>query len=361
MLKIGELAKICNVSASTLRFYDTEGLLCPDYIDEESGYRYYGEEKIQTFRKIETLKEMNFSLDEIKQVLDSGKSDNLYIRKIAELTEKISDMKWQIRRMRKICGFKGEPMLSVAEIKGRFENDPAVIGRWALCGELTNEETLEYRETEENSFPQIYFLPGGAGWWVFFWSAGVLYRMLSASMVIPENYRIAERGGEKYMLLDWTVVEGDQFEEMRVSREIRLLYRQMEAREFSHKEALIYKDDTDLPFVPDEEAVGSWEACDFIEDPKSFNHRNFQTPKNELFYKGAYFSESGTCTLNFRMREPINLSYTKGYIINKWQYTVSGYSICKKGNEKYLIAEHKSGDYSFGGTVRGYYVFKKVK
>ena len=90
MLKIGEFAKICNVSASTLRFYDTEGVLCPDYVDEESGYRYYSEEKIQIFRKIETLKEMNFSLDEIKQVLDSEKSGNLYVKKISELAEKIS-------------------------------------------------------------------------------------------------------------------------------------------------------------------------------------------------------------------------------------------------------------------------------
>ena len=105
MLKIGEFAKICNVSASTLRFYDTEGLICPDYVDEESGYRYYSEEKVQTFKKIETLKEMNFSLDEIRKVLDSEKSDNLYIKKIGELAEKISNMKWQIYRMKKICGF----------------------------------------------------------------------------------------------------------------------------------------------------------------------------------------------------------------------------------------------------------------
>lgn len=361
MLKIGEFAKICNVSASTLRFYDTEGVLCPDYVDEESGYRYYSEEKIQIFRKIETLKEMNFSLDEIKQVLDSEKSGNLYVKKISELAEKISDMKWQILRMRKICGFKGEPMLSLAEIKGRFENDPEVLGRWSLCGELTNEATLEFRETEENSFPQIYFLPGGAGWWVFFWSAGVLYRMFGTSMVMPENYRIVERDGEKYMLLDWTVMESEKYEEMSVAGEICLLYKQIEAREFSHKEALIYKDDMDMPFVPDEEAVGTWEACDFVEDPKSFNHKKAQTPKSELFYNSICFSEDGACTMNFRKREPINLSYTKGFIINKWQYTAEKYSIHKKGNEKYLIAEHKSGDYSYGGEVKAYYVFKKVK
>ena len=33
MLKIGEFAKICNVSTQTLRYYDAEKILCADEID----------------------------------------------------------------------------------------------------------------------------------------------------------------------------------------------------------------------------------------------------------------------------------------------------------------------------------------
>lgn len=40
-MKIGEFAKMTGMTISVLRHYDKEGLLCPDYIDHFSGYRYY--------------------------------------------------------------------------------------------------------------------------------------------------------------------------------------------------------------------------------------------------------------------------------------------------------------------------------
>ena len=36
MIKIGDLAKICNVSTQTLRYYDAEGVLKPDITDSSS-------------------------------------------------------------------------------------------------------------------------------------------------------------------------------------------------------------------------------------------------------------------------------------------------------------------------------------
>ena len=69
MLKIGEFARACGVSTQTIRYYDTEGVLCADYIDPESGYRYYAPEKLETFRRIQTYKEAGFSLSEIKRLL----------------------------------------------------------------------------------------------------------------------------------------------------------------------------------------------------------------------------------------------------------------------------------------------------
>ena len=40
MLSIGEFSKICQVSAKTLRYYDEIGLLRPEEINPENGYRY---------------------------------------------------------------------------------------------------------------------------------------------------------------------------------------------------------------------------------------------------------------------------------------------------------------------------------
>ncbi|MBQ6701164.1 MAG: MerR family DNA-binding transcriptional regulator, partial [Oscillospiraceae bacterium] len=41
LLSIGEMAKINNISISTLRLYDEIGLIKPCHIDAESRYRYY--------------------------------------------------------------------------------------------------------------------------------------------------------------------------------------------------------------------------------------------------------------------------------------------------------------------------------
>ena len=38
LLQIGEVAKIFHVSMGTLRHYEQEGLLEPEYVDEKTGY-----------------------------------------------------------------------------------------------------------------------------------------------------------------------------------------------------------------------------------------------------------------------------------------------------------------------------------
>lgn len=66
MIKIGEFAKLFNVTIKTLRLYDEKGILKPSYIDNYTGYRYYDEENIKTMTKVLILKELGLSLKEIK-------------------------------------------------------------------------------------------------------------------------------------------------------------------------------------------------------------------------------------------------------------------------------------------------------
>lgn len=47
LLQIGEVAKIFHVSMGTLRHYEQEGLLEPEYVDEKTGYRYYGVRQLE--------------------------------------------------------------------------------------------------------------------------------------------------------------------------------------------------------------------------------------------------------------------------------------------------------------------------
>ena len=68
MYKIGELSKLSKIPVKTLRYYDSEGILTPDYIDDFTGYRYYDAAKLSDCYRIIALKELGFSLNEIKEV-----------------------------------------------------------------------------------------------------------------------------------------------------------------------------------------------------------------------------------------------------------------------------------------------------
>ena len=71
MLSIGEFSNICKVSTKTLRYYAEIGLILPDEINPENGYRYYSIEQLETMLFINRLKSYNFSLEEIKEILIS--------------------------------------------------------------------------------------------------------------------------------------------------------------------------------------------------------------------------------------------------------------------------------------------------
>ena len=69
MYKISDFSKITNLTIKALRYYDDENILKPSYRDEENLYRYYGEMDFQKARQIALLRELDFSISEIKEVL----------------------------------------------------------------------------------------------------------------------------------------------------------------------------------------------------------------------------------------------------------------------------------------------------
>ncbi len=99
MLSIGEFSNICKVSAKTLRYYAEIGLILPDEINPENGYRYYSIEQLETMLFINRLKSYNFSLEEIKTILESEESqdEKLYLA----LTSKKKEFEKQVQEFEK--------------------------------------------------------------------------------------------------------------------------------------------------------------------------------------------------------------------------------------------------------------------
>ncbi|HLQ10982.1 MAG TPA: MerR family transcriptional regulator [Ktedonobacteraceae bacterium] len=70
MLKIGEFARVGQVSIATLRHYDQCGLLKPNELDPDTGYRYYSLDQLARLNRILALKELGFSLEQVAQLLE---------------------------------------------------------------------------------------------------------------------------------------------------------------------------------------------------------------------------------------------------------------------------------------------------
>lgn len=90
MYSIGEVAKMCNVSRKTLRFYEKLGLIIPDYVSEKNGYRYYKEETMNLIPIIKYYKQMGFKLQEmgnVQKTLDSFYKEPKFLTKQSELKE----------------------------------------------------------------------------------------------------------------------------------------------------------------------------------------------------------------------------------------------------------------------------------
>ena len=89
MLSIGDFSKICNVSTKTLRYYAEIGLILPNEINNENGYRYYSIEQLETMLFIKRLKAYNFSLEQIKIILQSEelRDEKLYLSLIEKKKE----------------------------------------------------------------------------------------------------------------------------------------------------------------------------------------------------------------------------------------------------------------------------------
>ena len=103
MLRIGDFARLSQVSVKALRFYDEIGLLKPSFVDRTTGYRYYAPQLLARLNQILAFKELGFSLAEIISLLQTDLSDeqmrNLLQCKRAELSRRIAQEQAQLAQV----------------------------------------------------------------------------------------------------------------------------------------------------------------------------------------------------------------------------------------------------------------------
>jgi MerR family transcriptional regulator, copper efflux regulator len=68
-MRIGELTERAEVTPRTVRYYESIGLLPPGE-REGHGQHYYNDETLARLQKIDQLKKLGLSLDEIRDIID---------------------------------------------------------------------------------------------------------------------------------------------------------------------------------------------------------------------------------------------------------------------------------------------------
>lgn len=98
-LSIGALGAATNTKVETIRFYEKIGIL-PAPSRTTSNYRVYGEEHVKRLGFVRRARNLGFSLEAVRQLLDladqpdrpCGEVDDLVLGQLQEVERKIADL-----------------------------------------------------------------------------------------------------------------------------------------------------------------------------------------------------------------------------------------------------------------------------
>lgn len=92
MLKIGEFSKLSRLTVKALRFYEEKGLLLPARVDPWTGYRYYEGGQLETAARIKVLRQLDFTLEQIRAHLAGQPLGEALAAKKTELQQKQTEL-----------------------------------------------------------------------------------------------------------------------------------------------------------------------------------------------------------------------------------------------------------------------------
>jgi DNA-binding transcriptional MerR regulator len=126
VFRIGDFSRIARVSARLLRFCDEIGLLAPSHTDPDSGYRFYAVEQLARLNRITVLKELGFTLEQIRHLLRSEiAADELRRMLLLRRNDVERTLAQEAQRLRhietRIAQIEAEGNLSVDDVVERAE------------------------------------------------------------------------------------------------------------------------------------------------------------------------------------------------------------------------------------------------
>ena len=145
MMTVHEVSELTGVSIRTLQYYDQIGLLQPAQ-RTEAGYRLYDDTALERLRQILLFRELAFSLDEIKAILDAPDFD-----REKALDQQIELLTLKRERLDAIIALARE-IRNQGELPMKFQAfDETTIQEYAARAKAEWGSTKEYEEYVEKS------------------------------------------------------------------------------------------------------------------------------------------------------------------------------------------------------------------
>ena len=141
-MTVNEVSRLTGVSVRTLHYYDQIGLLAPSH-KTESGYRVYEAEQLERLQQILLFRTLQFSLEEIRELIDSPELD----RELA-LKQQIDLLTMKKQQLERMIEFAQE-LLQTGGSKMSFEAfDTKQMEQYAEEAKRRWQHTDAYREFE---------------------------------------------------------------------------------------------------------------------------------------------------------------------------------------------------------------------
>jgi DNA-binding transcriptional MerR regulator len=116
-IRIGELAQRAGVTPRTIRYYESLGLLGPSE-REGKGFRYYTEVELAKLHKIDALKALGLTLEEISSIIDLFFEEPTVLqgkRKLLEILQ--THLKETDDKIEALAQFRSELQANIAKIQ----------------------------------------------------------------------------------------------------------------------------------------------------------------------------------------------------------------------------------------------------
>jgi len=100
MMTIGQVARTVDVAATTLRYYEREGLLTPT-ARNAAGYRFYDSQAVERLEFIRSAQAVGFTLDDIRTLLQiEGQTPCKEVREL--LQHRLSEVENKLAELQRV-------------------------------------------------------------------------------------------------------------------------------------------------------------------------------------------------------------------------------------------------------------------